>query len=253
MWSDGVIDFWAKTFPGTPKIAYLRRYEFFSPYVRHFSWGDVDALIFVNKGYMDAFGKLPMPQPRRKYYIPNCVDLEQFPLSTALHNAKNIALVCGVRGVKNLGLAVQILLALPKEYVIHHIGSGAFNEKAELAMYLKHLGIADRFLLYNKIPASDIPGWLKDKGIILSTSINEGNPNNVIEGMATGLKPVIHNWPGAKEQFPESCVFDTVEQAVWLITEGGYNTLAYREWVEKHYSMNNIRQIHQVIKDVTGQ
>jgi glycosyltransferase involved in cell wall biosynthesis len=252
MWSDGVIDFWANKFADIPKIAYLRRYEFFSPQVRHFMWGNVDALIFVNKGYLDAFGKLPMPQPKRKYYIPNCVDLEQFPLSTALHNAKNIAVVCGVRGIKNLGLAVQILLALPKEYVIHQIGNGSFNEKAELSMYLKHLGIADRFLIYNKIPASDIPDWLKDKGIILSTSINEGNPNNVIEGMATGLKPVIHNWPGAKEQFPEDWVFDTVDQAVKLITEGEYNPLAYREWVEKHYSMDNIKQIHQVIKDVMG-
>jgi glycosyltransferase involved in cell wall biosynthesis len=107
--------------------------------------------------------------------------------------------------------------------------------------------------MYNPIPAKDIPSWMQDKDFILSTSISEGNPNNVIEGMATGLKPVIHNWPGAKEQFPEDCVFDTVEQAVKLITEGGYNPLACREWVEKHYSMDNIRQIHQVIKDVTGQ
>jgi hypothetical protein len=40
-------------------------------------------------------------------------------------------------------------------------------------------------------------------GVCLSTSLSEGNPNNVIEAMAKGIKPVVHAWPGAEDQFPE--------------------------------------------------
>jgi glycosyltransferase involved in cell wall biosynthesis len=122
----------------------------------------------------------------------------------------------------------------------------------ELAFYASYLGLSDRILWNNKIPSEEIPAWLADKDFILSTSVNEGNPNCVIEGMACGLKPIVHAWPGAGTQFPQDAIFRTAEEAAQMIREGAYQPLQYRKWVEDHYSLDNIRQIHKVIDDCTS-
>jgi glycosyltransferase involved in cell wall biosynthesis len=82
--------------------------------------------------------------------------------------------------------------------------------------------------------------WWEQCSYCLSTSLSEGNPNNVIEAMAKGIKPIIHNWPGAKDQFQDT--FDTVEQALGQFA-GDYNSEQYRDWISKNYSLKNIDKV----------
>ena len=73
---------------------------------------------------------------------------------------------------------------------------------------------------------------------------------NVLEGMAMGLKPIVHRFPGAEEQF-EDFTFDTVRAAVNMITSTWLDPEFYREIVKEGYSIKNYKQLHKVIDGVS--
>ena len=83
----------------------------------------------------------------------------------------------------------------------------------------------------------DVQGFLRDKSFALCTSVVEGHPNALLEAMAVGIKPIIHNFPGAKELFPPELVYNTPEEAIEILL-GKYNAQEYRYYVEAHYDMN---------------
>ena len=88
--------------------------------------------------------------------------------------------------------------------------------------------------IYGQLEPEEMNLWLEDKNYLLSTAISEGCPNNVIEAMAKGIKPVIHNWPGAKEMFPD-LVFDTILEAKDMLSGYEYDSQNYRDRVEKRF------------------
>jgi glycosyltransferase involved in cell wall biosynthesis len=259
MWASEVVEFWTKTFGHKKIITYLRRYESHTPLVRESTilFNRVDAVIFVSEFYRDYFNELldkgDFPGPKCQYVIPNGVDLSGFPLRKRRATTNKIALVCSFREVKNIALAFQILLNLPKRYTLHQIGIAHKDISTwQLFTYMENLGLGDRFTTEGEIPPDQVSSWLEDKEFIISTSLNEGNPNNIIEAMSMGIKPIIHNWPGAKDQFPESLIFNTVDEAVELIKKDYYNPSFYRMWVKDKYSLENFKQLHKVIERIMG-
>ena len=113
------------------------------------------------------------------------------------------------------------------------------------------MGVNERFITYGGIPSEGVAEWLEDKDYILCTSINEGNPNNIIEAMAMGIKPIIHNFPGAKEQFPDDLIFTETSGALIRILENKYEPEKYRDWVKERYDLSNFSKIHDVIEFAT--
>ena len=83
----------------------------------------------------------------------------------------------------------------------------------------------------------------------LSTSISEGNPNNVIEAMAKGIKPVVHYWPGAETQF-KPWLFRSVYEAVAEISGGEYESDKYLACVRDNFSLANIERVLDLAIDV---
>jgi glycosyltransferase involved in cell wall biosynthesis len=59
---------------------------------------------------------------------------------------------------------------------------------------IKQLSLQEN-VIYEGI-ISDVNSWLDEKHYLLSTSIIESQGMGIIEGMAKGLKPVIHNFFG---------------------------------------------------------
>ena len=82
--------------------------------------------------------------------------------------------------------------------------------------------------------------FLKDKNYILSTSITEGHPNNILEAMACGVKPLIHNYPHSRTQFKDSDIWDSVGDAMTNIFFGSYNSREYRNFVNTNYNYIDI-------------
>jgi hypothetical protein len=74
----------------------------------------------------------------------------------------------------------------------------------------------------------------------LSTSISEGNPNNVLEAMAKGIKPIVHAWPGVETQFDSDMIWRTIDQAALSVVSETYESERYRTLVSERFSLDNI-------------
>jgi hypothetical protein len=68
----------------------------------------------------------------------------------------------------------------------------------------------------------------------------------VLEGMACGLKPVIHNFPGADQIFPSEFLFNISEEFCRQICSDWYEPRAYRRVIEERYSLE--RQLSAINK-----
>lgn len=237
-WSSGA----SQPVPGARNIFCLRRYELFDGGISRVLWKNVEALVVCNswiqKVVQNLFEENKIKVPVHLIY--NGTDLNKWTFKERIPNNK-IGMACHIHPKKNLPLALQVVENLPEYYELHIAGDIQDPCTAE---YLNHLGKAIRrkVYLYGHIPREKLDVWWEQMGYCLSTSISEGNPNNVIEAMAKGIKPVIHNWPGAKDQFGK-WVFEGAFQASRDISFPEYNSSEYRDWVSKYFSLKNISDV----------
>jgi len=222
---------------GAINIMFLRRFEFFEKSWRTFPWERVDRLVFCNSFFQSEFNAV-LPDVKTEL-VYNAVDTSQWAVATG--SGKKIGMACHIHPKKNLPLAVQVLQALGEGWELHIAGQ---VQDQCTALYLASRGL--NIKLYGHV--ADMDKWWQDKDFCLSTSISEGNPNNVIEAMAKNIKPVVHNWPGSRKQFPGGCIFSTVSEAVEIIT--GANDGGYREFAETRYSLNNFRRVVDIVEDI---
>lgn len=252
MWCNGVVGLWTQLLPDKPIITYLRRFEMWNDRMMNMvDFNHVDAMIWLNEYYTERFNHAIGENQIRHYIIPNGIDLDEWQIPERRGDPHKIALIASMKHVKNIPLAAAILAELPERFHIHHIGLWTENFTGELTSYIHALGLNKRWHWEPKIYRDEVAGWLADKGILLNPSINEGNPNCVIEAMAMGIRPVIHAWPGAYGQFPEQTIFRTVSEAVAKIQFNPYvDRKFYRDWVAARFSLENFKGIHAVIDDV---
>jgi len=216
-------------------IVVLRSYEIFCIDQMQIDWDKVDHLIFVNDYIKQTF-EVNFPYCKtRKSVIYNAIDLDEWEKQDHAKGSK-IALVANINHKKGIQMLPHILAALPQEYTLHI--AGAMQEPrffAYLTYMSKALGLWNTRIFYEG-EQEDIQGWLKDKDYVLLASPVEGNPNCIIEALALGIKPVVHNFPGSQGQFHEESMFNTIEEAVKIITSKDYYSKDYREYAEQNYN-----------------
>ena len=82
----------------------------------------------------------------------------------------------------------------------------------------------------------DITAYLEDKHYVVSTSLVEGQPVQMHQAMARGLKPVVHSFPGCRDFLPDECIFLTVDEFCHRVLEESYRPESYRDFVARRYS-----------------
>jgi glycosyltransferase involved in cell wall biosynthesis len=236
-----------------PIVCRLHRYEAFTAVPSQVVWENVDALLLV-AGHLLSILRNTVPGIEDRVQVAvvkNGVDVDRYRFVPRNHGF-NLASVGYIHSRKNPMMLLQIMAKLVRfddRYRLHV--AGQFQEPL-VQLYWNHavvqLGLKDniRFDGWQK----DIGSWLEDKQILLSTSIHESFGYSIAEAMAMGIKPVVHHFPFAGGIWPEQILFNTVDEAVGMVTSNVYSSKAYREFIEQHYAL--FTQVTETRKVLAG-
>ncbi|MDP9837767.1 glycosyltransferase involved in cell wall biosynthesis [Neorhizobium huautlense] len=215
---------------GKRVIARWHRFEIVeSTFPQRMRFDYLDDLILVSHDMLRVL-KQRVPQlehQTRTHVLWNGVNLEKFKPTNTL-DLKKIAWVAKPVLRKNQPMFLQIMHALVKKdpsYTLHVAGAqDEFVAMPYLRRTTEKLGLVENIFYYDW--QRDMPAFLADKGVILSTSIHESFGYNIAEAMAVGALPVVHDYPGAEEFWPEAIRFSSIDEAVEKIMSG-----ALHQWV----------------------
>jgi hypothetical protein len=239
-------------------IIRLHRYEAYTDFPRRVNWSNVDVLMmvgnsFVKRALLDTIGAIT--SPTTIVTIPNGVSVNRIEFVDK-PRGKNIACVGYLNMRKNpvfLLQCMQKLHCIDPEYKLFF--AGAFQDtmlEQYFGYMVERLGLRETIFLDGW--RGDIGGWLQDKHYIVSASIAESQGMGMLEGMAAGLKPVIHNFPGASEIYPDEFLFNTSEQFCEQIQSGQYEAARYRQFVEQNYSQKQqLSKINDLLVELEAQ
>ena len=240
---------------GKKVIVRLHGYEVFSEMPKQINWSVVDRLIFVAPNVLNIL-KNDIPDIERKVKIEmvyNGIDVDKFQLKER-KPGYDIAWIGFINYKKNPVMMLQImqkLVAIDPRYKIHIAGTFQIMQyKLYLEYMIKEMHLESNVAFYGQV--GDINSWLQDKNYLLSTSILEGYGYAIMEAMSQGIKPVIHNFYGAKDFYPREYLFNTVDEAIDKIISKEYDSREYRNWlINNGYTLKNqVKQIKDIIKEI---
>jgi len=235
-------------------IVRLHRYEAYEQWPQQVNWANIDVLITVGNSFVkDALiKKVPDIESQTSIItIPNGVNLEKFRFVNR-PRGKNIAFLANLRMVKNPAFVLQSMQKLHYIDPAYRLFFGGIFQDEVLEQYIRHmvdtLGLGG--VVFFDGPQNDINAWLEDKHYIVSTSIIESQGMGLLEGMACGLKPVIHNFPGAGQIFPKEFLFNISEEFCGQILSDQYEPRKYRRFVEENCPQQ--KQLSRINNIFTG-
>lgn len=259
-WCDKILCHWADKYAimltdqevnTKPLYVILRSYEIFSADgwsdLALINWDRVSGFFMLNEAHEYVFKqRIKGIYPK---FIKNGVDLDEWKFNGQAKDLSKIALICDINEKKGIELLVQAISELSKEneVTLEHIGR---NQDIRRWYYLENIMPKLNTRWFNqgyKNSHGFVKDFLKDKGFIISTSIAEGNPMNIIEAMAMGIVPLIHNWPGAEIQFPKEYVWTTFDElrAIYKRCINNYEEeqKRCRRWAEEKYDYKKNFQV----------
>jgi glycosyltransferase involved in cell wall biosynthesis len=197
-------------------ICRLHSYEVFTEMPRQVDWSKIDHVVLVNRSVEELLQRgVEVPTPIT--IIHNDVDTDKFTIPANKNYGKRICSIGYINHTKNAPLLLYCFKAIhdyDSSYRFHIAGK---HQDPRIIVYFEHL------LPKLNIPVSfdgwveDVPGYLRDKDYVISTSLFESFHYSIAEGMASGLLPLIHDWRGSEYLYPSEYLFTTPQTCVELI------------------------------------
>ncbi|MDI6617557.1 MAG: FkbM family methyltransferase [Clostridiales bacterium] len=249
-WCDELVIYASKLSIARDKkiICRLHSYEAFTTYPQNVNWNYVDKIIFVSDGIRNYVTEKFNLDRDKTLVIPNGIDIDKYTFNKRKPGF-NIAYV----GYINYKKGPMLLL---------HTFKAVYDKDRRYKLYIAGKFQDERYILYFKQMAKefgiennvfyqgwqdDINAWLDDKDYILCTSVLESQNISVMQGMCKGIKPVIHNFVGAKKIYEERYIWNTIDEAVEMIVSNRYDSNEYRRFIIDNYSLvkqlTNIRKL----------
>ncbi|WP_169515429.1 glycosyltransferase [Anaerovorax odorimutans] len=224
-------------------ICRIHSYEVFTDYPSQVNWDTVDKVIFV-ASHIREQGIEKFGIAREKtVIIPNGIDMKRFKFNERKPGF-HIAYVGYINYKKGPMLLLQTFKAIHDEdprYKLHI--AGCFQDDRDILYFrqmIREWGF-EKDIIYEGWQ-DDLDQWLEDKNYILCTSILESQNMSVMQAMAKGIKPIIHNFVGARKIYLEHLIFNTISEAVAMLSQD-YDSMTYREFVNEKYNMDSINKI----------
>lgn len=222
-------------------VVRLHRYEAYESWPEQVDWDKVDRLILVGSTPVRSRLRRLVPgleERTQVVTIPSGVDLEKFELLDR-PRGKDLACVANLRMLKNPMFLLQCfhrLHEIDPEYRLFFAGVYLDEVLYEyLEAMVDELGLRD--CVFFDGWQDDVSAWLAEKHYLVSGSIVESQGLSILEGMARGLRPVIHTFPGCRDFYPDEYLFRTPEEFCRQILEAPYEPAAYRRFVEEKYPL----------------
>jgi len=251
-WFDGWISQLLKIKPQRTKcIVRLHRYELFTPRTLKLiqditdsgDYKNIDKLVFVSE-FVRQIGTSKFPWMEDiSVVIPNLFDHTKFPLQNKCDDNSyyNLLFLGRVSYVKNLPLCLTMfheLLKLDSNYKLHVVGN---ISDPELKCYLWNFAaknkMLDNIIQHGRVDNKELPELMVKMGYVICSSIFESQGMGIIESMATGLKPVVFDFPGAEQFYPGKWRWTDRTDFVNNILSPDYNPQEYHNYVIRHFSI----------------
>jgi len=201
------------------------------PYLERIDWKNVDRIVFICPRNMELFLERIPEMKDRAVVIYNPIDCGDLGLSKLFGAGFNLGFVGLAPSRKSPHLALEIFETLRKQdsrYTLFFKGKSPeeydwlWRKSEERSYYEAFYSSVKSSPHSNSIvfdPCGvDMPAWYSKIGFLLSTSEHEGSHQAVAEAMASGAVPVIRNWEGADQLYPEQFIFSSIDEAVDLVT-----------------------------------
>ena len=222
-------------------ICRLHSYEAFAPSLQQIKWERIDDLIFVAPHIRDyTLQQLPGldQKVKRIQVVPNGIDLKRFaPIDRK--PGKNLAFLGYINYKKGPMLLLHAFAELHRQDPSYRLFLGGTFQDDRYKLYfqqmVREMDLGDRVVFDGWI--DDVPAWLADKHYIVSTSVLEAHPVGIMEAMACGVKPIVHNFVGAQNIFDSSHLWNSIGEFVAMVRSRDYDSRAYRAFIETNYSL----------------
>ncbi len=254
-WCDQLVQVGSRRPKTCPAVCRLHSYESFTEVPGAVDWSKIDRLVFV-ASTIETLVKRRFPIACPTQVISNGVDLDRYRFDAAKPRTKRIAYVGYLHHRKNpilLFHCFKKLHAYDPEFSLHIAGE---HQEMRTALYCEH------WLQQNPLPihfdgwVEDIPDYLNDKSYVISSSLWESFHYAVAEGMASGCLPLIHDWPGARQFYPNEFIFDDPDEFLRLVQrcesqDWADMRQANRAFIERTYDhRTKIQEIDDLLVDV---
>ncbi|MDD5169592.1 MAG: glycosyltransferase, partial [Syntrophales bacterium] len=233
-------------------ICRLHSYEAFTDYPRRVDWTFVDRVVFVANHIRDyVLETVPAMKKEHTDVVPNGIDLQKYRFRKG-HPGYNLAFVGIINYKKDPLLLLQSFKAiydLDHRYKLHI--AGTFDDDRYILYFrqmIKEMKLEDN-LVYDGWQ-DDLDKWLEDKDFIICTSVLESQNMGIMQAMSKGIKPLIHNFVGARNIYPDKYIWNTIDDCKRLICETEYRSEEYRQFVAERYALSSeLEALRQILKE----
>jgi glycosyltransferase involved in cell wall biosynthesis len=202
---------------GSKLIVRLHRFEAFRDFTTRVNWDNVDALIVVSDYFRDLMLERHGVDPERVHVLPQYIDWHglarpklpeaQFTLGLVGINPfehkrfdRALDFLAALRARDDrFKLAVRSAMPWKIQWLWDRQDDTRAQFEAVFSRIFRDPGLSGAVRFDPVGP--DMEEWYRGIGTILSSSDSEGCHTSVIEGMASGCLPVVHDWPGAKSLY----------------------------------------------------
>ncbi len=235
-------------------ICRLHSYEAIDIEIKKINWKNIDDLIFVAEHIKNiALQQVPdLPDMVKNIHlVPNGIDMDKFSFKKR-SKGKNIAYIGQINFKKGPMLLLHAFGELARKDDEYRLFLAGTFQDTRYQLYfnqmIKEMDLENNVRLDGWV--KDVNVWLEDKQYIVCTSLLEGHPVGIMEAMARGLKPLIHNFVGARGIYPDKYLWNTIPDFVRMAMKDDYDPAEYRDFIETNYSME--KQLESIDRIISG-
>lgn len=199
-------------------LPYLRNKFFFAPFQRYLQLHEEDMktqLIFANSKFTAEAIRVELGiEPYVLYPSVSNDILDQNKMDFELQRGNNVITVSRIASGKNLEIIPQIAKSTDSDISFTIVG---LLDSERLLHYLlkliNDLKVSDRVRILTNIKRKQLSRLLQNSKVYLHPTTYEHFGISIIEAMASGCIPVVHNSGGPREFVPKHLRFESLPEA----------------------------------------